>query len=433
MTGAASVVAAVSAIVPPGPVVVALGGGADSATAAWALVNRDGAHPVRALFVAHGWEGSPLLETAARRLAERLVIDIEVVSAPVPQEGSSAEDRARRAREEVCGRSLRPGEWLVTAHSRDDLGETVLANLLRGAGTTGLAGIPARRGRIVRPLLGFSRGDLRQIADELDLPYMDDPANHDRRYLRSRIRHELIPLLEAEYNPAVKEALARTAEHARLDDEALDRAASAVPIVADAGAMLLPIPVLATVPGAVAARAARRALRRFLNPYPGSAADVAAVLAVAAGVERRATLTADLIADSEGPHVAVYRPATAVPDPVRLAVPGTVHFGVHTVRVEPTHRAPWVRSGTSVLDAGAVGSEVVLRATATGERIEIRGGSKLVRDALAEAGVPVRLRSAWPLVVVGGKIVAVAGVRVAHWARPRGDDVIMISNERKRR
>lgn len=431
MTPAASIVAAVSTTVPPGPVVVALGGGADSAVAAWAVVNRDGANQVRALFVAHGWEGSAMLEAAARRLAAQLDFDIAVVPAPVPEEAPSAEDRARRAREAVSSRGLRPGEWLVTGHSRDDLVETVLANLLRGAGATGLAGVPARRGRIVRPLLGFSRRELKQVADELDLPYADDPANRDRRHLRSRIRHDLIPLLEAEYNPEVRSALARTAEHARLDDEALNRTALEVPVVADAGAFLLPIPVLATVPDAVAARAVRRALRRLLDPYPGSASDVAAVLAVAAGVERRANLTGDLIADREGPHVAIYRPTDTVPDPVRLEIPGTADFGVHTVRMEPSRRAAWVRRGTSAADSAAVGSEVVLRAAETGERIEIEGGSKPVRDALAEAGVPVRLRPAWPLVDVGGKIVAVAGVRVAQWARPRGDDVMMIGNERK--
>ena len=432
MTVPTSVVAAVAAAVPPGPVVVALGGGADSATAAWALVNRVPRGNVRAIFVAHGLEGSALLEAASRALAVRLEIDLDVIQAPVAEDAPSLEDRARRARQAAIERNLGSGEWIVTGHTMDDLAETVLANLLRGAGSAGLAGIPSRRGAIVRPLLGFSREELREVAEQEALPYAEDPANRDPRHLRSRLRHELIPLLESSYNPAIRTVLARTARHASQDEEALRVAADAVPIREDAGALLLPIPVLATVPRAVAGRAVRSALRRLLTPYPGVAADVDAVLDVAAGTVKRRSLSREILVAREDPHVAIYPPAGPDPDPVIMGVPGAVRFGVHIVRIEPAPLLLPGRRRTSLVDAATLGDRVVVRPAGEGERIDIRDGSKPVRDALAEGGVPERLRSAWPTVLVGGKIAAIAGIRVAAWARPRGGERLMLTNERER-
>ena len=432
MTVATSVVAAVTAAVPPGPVVVALGGGADSATAAWALVNRVPRGSVRAIFVAHGLEGSSLLEAASRALAGRLEIDLDVIQAPVAEDAPSLEDRARRARQAAIEQNVESGEWIVTGHTMDDLAETVLANLFRGAGSAGLAGIPSRRGAIVRPLLGFSREELREVAEEEALPYAEDPANRDPRHLRNRLRHELIPLLESRYNPAIRTILARTARHASRDEEALCAAAVAVPIREDAGALLLPIPVLATVPRAVAGRAVRSALRRLLTPYAGVAADVDAVLDVAAGTVKRRSLSKELLVAREDPYVAIYTPADSDPDPVVLEVPGTVRLGVHVVRIEPASLPLLGRHGTSLLDATMLGDRVVVGPAGEGERIEIQDGSKPVRDALAEGGVPERLRSAWPTVLVGGKIAAIAGIRVAAWARPRGGETLVLTNERER-
>lgn len=429
---ATSVVAAVSAAVPPGPVVVALGGGADSATAAWALVNRVPRGRVRAIFVAHGLEGSPRLEVASRALAGRLEIDLDVIQAPVAEDAPSLEDRARRARQAAIEQNVEPGEWIVTGHSMDDVAETVLANLFRGAGSAGLAGIPSRRGAIVRPLLGFSREELREVADQEDLPYAEDPANRDPRHLRSRLRHELIPLLESRYNPAIRTILARTARHASRDEEALRVAADAVPIREDAGALLLPIPVLATVPPAVAGRAVRSALRRLLTPYPGVAADVDAVLDVAAGTAKRRSLSRELLVAREDPYVAIYAPPPPDPDPVVMGVPGAVRFGAHLVRIEPASLPLPGRYGTLLVDAATLGDRVVVGPAGEGERIDIRDGSKPVRDALAEGGVPERLRSAWPTVLVGGKIAAIAGIRVAAWARPRGGETLVLTNERER-
>lgn len=112
-----------------------------------------------------------------------------------------------------------PVDRVALAHHRDDQAETVLLRLLRGAGTAGLAGMAPRRGRYVRPLLGLRRSDLERYAAEHALTWREDPTNASPRHLRNRVRHELLPLLEA-LRPGATATLARSATHA-AEDEAL--------------------------------------------------------------------------------------------------------------------------------------------------------------------------------------------------------------------
>jgi tRNA(Ile)-lysidine synthase len=104
--------------------------------------------------------------------------------------------------------------YLATAHTADDQAETILHRLVRGTGLVGLAGIPKSRVideavTVIRPLLGFSREEVRDYLRELGQDHRHDPSNWDRRYTRNRIRHELLPWLRDHYNPAVQNALLR--------------------------------------------------------------------------------------------------------------------------------------------------------------------------------------------------------------------------------
>ena len=135
---------------------------------------------------------------------------------------------------EHAARELRY-EWLIdlaleqhfdaiaTAHTRDDQAETVMMKFLRGAGTKGLAGIHAllqRDGvRIVRPLLETGRAQVEQYLTSLDQPWREDKTNRDPRFTRNRIRHELLPLLERDYNPNLRELLNEAAEVALAEED----------------------------------------------------------------------------------------------------------------------------------------------------------------------------------------------------------------------
>ncbi|HEX7067381.1 MAG TPA: tRNA lysidine(34) synthetase TilS [Candidatus Limnocylindria bacterium] len=148
--------------------------------------------------------------------AETRTTDVAVLARA---EGRSIEDAARHARYRFLEEAAPAGALIATAHTLDDLAETVLLNLMRGSGLTGVRGIPARRGRVVRPLLDERRARLRALLDAAGIGYRIDPSNEDPAHLRNRVRHELLPLLE-QLRPG---AVDRIGQFARLaaDDEAL--------------------------------------------------------------------------------------------------------------------------------------------------------------------------------------------------------------------
>ena len=140
----------------------------------------------------------------------------------------SVETAARKARyqfyEEV---STQIGATKVAlGHHQDDTAETVLMNLIRGSGSTGLKGItPVRDLRFIRPLAGFTRQQIETFLASKGLVPRQDSTNTDTRYLRNRIRHELIPRLESDYNPNIKVGLSRTADVLGAESEYLDTVA----------------------------------------------------------------------------------------------------------------------------------------------------------------------------------------------------------------
>jgi tRNA(Ile)-lysidine synthase len=100
---------------------------------------------------------------------------------------------------------------IVVAHHQDDQAETLLLRLLRGSGMQGLSAMRPRQGHVIRPLLDTARKDILQYLKERSLAYRIDQSNRDPRFLRNRIRHHLLPLLEKEYQPQVKRILSETA------------------------------------------------------------------------------------------------------------------------------------------------------------------------------------------------------------------------------
>lgn len=397
---------------PTGSFVVALSGGADSAVAAWLSTQVAGGLP-RAVFVHHGWPASDSMREAALAVAERLGIRCDVVRVGV----TTSEGDARRMRLAAL-ESAADGDAVVTGHNADDLAETAILNLARGAGPVGRAGIPRHRPPYVRPLLGFSRDDLRDVANQLGLPFADDPANFDQRP-RNVIRHEVMPRLEAVV-PGAPAGVARSAVLAAADEGLIDERSVAVRIIIERDAALIPAAALIMLPEPVATRIARRALRLLRPPYAGDHRQVAAVVQGAGGAAR--DIGDGLRVVREGPHVAIVDTARLGPAPAAttLTCPGEVDFDRHHLTAQKVDRAAVPRRGrsTAQLDAG-VADNLVVRNHVAGERIDIGGGHKLVADAMAEAGVPVRLRSTWPVVVVHGKIAWIAGVRPAAWARPQ--------------
>ena len=182
----------------------------------------------------HGLRAGSADEAAAvAAAAARLGLPVEVrrtdVASLAASEHRSLEDAGRQARyrflEEVADR-LGTGALIATAHTADDAAETMLLRLARGSGLRGVRGIPARRGRIVRPLLAARRGMLRAALDAAGIDYVIDPSNSDPGHARNRVRAELVPALERA-SPGAVEALLRFGRLAADDDDLLDSLAAA--------------------------------------------------------------------------------------------------------------------------------------------------------------------------------------------------------------
>lgn len=322
---------------PEGDLVVALSGGADSAVLAHLL--SAGAWPYRAIHVNHGFPDSPSLEKAAREMADKIGVDLEVVTIEVPA-GASAEGQARVARYGALLDQLQPGEWLLTAHTLDDQAETVLMNLLRGTGPTGLAGILPLSGRLARPLLGATRSETRELAGLAGLPYFDDPTNLDPAYRRNVVRLEVLPALSARFNPRLIEALARSATLVRSDDSYLQGEAESIPVLIRDSSVAIAVGDLIAVSRPVADRALRRGLALVRPPHSGTAAELDEIWAVALGEQRLVSLTGGVHVGVEGPLLVfgVRERSKLSSGPVDLEV-GTHSIGRFEVIVERVDRA----------------------------------------------------------------------------------------------
>jgi len=212
-------------IAPGTRVLAAVSGGSDSVALVHILRELADAREMQLAGVAHfnhqlrptADDDERFAAGVAAALDLAFVADRGDVAARARRERRSIEDAARAARHEFLERArLTTGADVVAlGHTRDDQAETVLMRLTRGAGPRGLAGMHPRNGSLVRPLLGCRREALRAWLAERRLPFVDDETNADVSIPRNRVRAELLPLLEARFNPGIVEVLADQAEIAR--------------------------------------------------------------------------------------------------------------------------------------------------------------------------------------------------------------------------
>lgn len=240
-------------------ILVAVSGGPDSTALLHVLARLRAKLGIE--LVAHGVDHGLRKEAAAElRLAEEVARSLNVPFATTKVElvpGSNLQARARAARLEAlrAAKEREGAQLIATAHHADDRAETVLMRLLRGSGPDGLAVLPPRSNDLVRPFVRARRADIIAHLRRHRLPYAEDPSNQDPRFLRTRVRHELLPQLEA-LSPRIVEHLCA---------------------LADALTAPSPAPVPATLFGKRLGRAHRKALEQALRtrnarariPLPG--------------------------------------------------------------------------------------------------------------------------------------------------------------------
>jgi tRNA(Ile)-lysidine synthase len=265
VTGPQPVVAAVrhavrgllSTLDPGARVLVACSGGADSLALADAVAFEAPKLAVQAgaVVVDHGLQaGSAEVAERASLQCRALGLDpVEVVRVSVDPARVGPEAAARTARYAALDEAAERlgAELVLLGHTRDDQAEQVLLGLARGSGARSLSGMPPRRGRYARPLLGLSRTQTAAACAASGLEAWEDPHNDDPAYARVRAR-SVMPALEAALGPGVPAALARTADRLREDADHLDGEASAAAEALGEGPW--DVAALAAVPRAVRTR-----------------------------------------------------------------------------------------------------------------------------------------------------------------------------------
>lgn len=414
-------------LLPPGvSVMVAYSGGADS-TCLLTLLHELG-YSLTAAHLHHG-ERDEADEEMARcaAYADQLGVPLVTGRADVPrmaQElGLSRETAGRQARQGFLEQAARQTGCAViaTGHTRDDQVETVLFHVARGTGLSGLAGIPARRGPYVRPLLWSTRAETREFCTERGLSFHDDPSNFDLNLSRARLRHRVLPELRHAH-PGADEAIVRLAELAGEEDRFLDGVAAGALERAEAplnGALAFLTQdcevafqreALAHLPTVLL----RRALRLAVGALGGQF------------TYHQCTLTAEQLASGEGETGSVTGEHGTVVvswDPKRvhlrqdlptapfrfgLTVPGDTtsdEFGWILTAFPadpPALEAPTApRAGLEVtVDASKVKGQLYFRSAEPGDRIAPVGmdGSRKLADLLSEAGLTAAARRRLPIV-----------------------------------
>jgi len=192
-------------VIPEKKYVIALSGGVDSAVLAL-LVSKQ-TNNVRSIFVNHNQVDSNNLEKAAEAVANSL--NLQHINISTDLEINASETKMREERYRVLFENISEDEILLFGHHGDDKIETFFINLLRGTRLKGLSSIPSESNNLERPLLNFSKKEIILLAQEYELPYLDDATNNDNKILRNWLRNDLVPQIKDKFDGDLNKKISR--------------------------------------------------------------------------------------------------------------------------------------------------------------------------------------------------------------------------------
>jgi len=421
----------------PGRVLVAVSGGPDSVALLDLLAEAAGEFDLD-LTVGHVDHGihpaSAVVAGRVRELAQSYRLAMLERRLALGSGATETIARAARYRALEAMRREAAADWILTAHHADDQAETVLMRLMRGSGPAGLAGMAARRGRVVRPLLPFRRAELARHVLMLEHSPWDDPANADPVHLRSWVRHRILPLLD-ERLPDVTNRLIQAAERARVDRAGWDGLLDLLPGLdyraesdgasvglkgleaANDNLLLCMIMALGRRSNfSVGIALARRVAGLVRTGRSGNQ--------VPLGSGRTAELSFDRLR-------LVHRPAAVDTTELRLA-------GDHGAADWANWRFSWqlvkapARQARVARTAWFEPSPLLVRACRVGEKLMPLGGRgrRLVVRCLQDARVPRSRRAEWPALVHDGAVVWIPTVcRSDHLVPRPGMEALRVDAE----
>jgi len=412
---------------------VAVSGGADSVCLLHVLRELAPRWNLRlsVLHLDHGLRGAESEEDAAfvGRLAAEFGLPfvfrhVDLAAAEDNLEQASREARLAFFEEAITSGSL---DRIAVGHTRSDQAETVLFRFLRGTGTAGLAGIrPVISTGLVRPLLAVDRAEVEQFLRERGIAWREDSSNRSFQFVRNRIRHDLLPALARDWNPAIVRTLSNTSDWALAEESyweaKIDRLA-AQHLETQNGFVLLRTGCLKDLPLAAARRLLRRAIEMVKGDLRGiDFAHIQAVMDLATDTEGHGRLQApdlDVMRSfdwlrfgrpiSNGLQTRNYRVPAPVPGKVR--VPGSDRL----LSLEIVEKAEGSETGdcvynmreTGEVDWERVSGPLDLRNWRPGDQYQPLGntGEEKIKTLFQQFRIPLWERRHWPVLTDGSCIV----------------------------
>lgn len=388
--------------------VVGVSGGADSI--ALLRVFRALEIPVTIAHLNHSLRGaeSDADEAFVREIAAEtglpMVAKTVDVKALAEKTGQSIEMAARQARHDFFREF--DDSIIALAHHADDQVETFFLKLARGAGTEGLSGMPYFQKleglELIRPMLDIPREEILQWLKENNFKWREDSTNSDEAFLRNKVRHTILPILESELNPNIRETVLRTMEILRAENEWMDE-------MAETGTSLA---------------AKRRSIRKWLFDEGAEEVGFDAVERILKGMEK-----------AEGSSIAELNESQRVVIEYGNPRFEDDHFQTSDIswNLSVSDSVGWLRDDSKIGDSSAeasicaqklAGRAIDVRMVRAGDRISPLGmkGSRKLQDILTDLKTPKAQRNRVPVVVCEGEIVWVPGYRIAQGWQVEGSN-----------
>jgi tRNA(Ile)-lysidine synthase len=367
------------------------------------------------------------------RMADRLGLPCLVEKAGLSGISGNKQAAAREARYAFFERAAEKlsADKIAVGHTADDQAETCLMRVIRGSGVRGGSGIPPVRGastrfmtRIIRPLIEATRDDVQGYLDSNGIESVTDPTNKKTIYHRNAVRLELMPLLRR-YNPGVVEALSRSAEILRAEDEYLSGLTEELMpgLLAEeqAGRLALRLDAFMGLPEAMKRRVIRRAVELIKGDLVslGYGHVLDAVRSVASGSTGRGhDLPGGVRVERSYDMLLVYRPDEPGGFSAQLPVPGSVLVEAAGITVGsrilgPDEPAPPADGSSALFDMGRLNLPLTVRGRRPGDFFHPLGmsGRKKLQDYFTDIKLPRQARVCAPILDTGGDVAWVMGLR----------------------
>jgi len=425
-------------------VIASVSGGADSTCLAHLLlaarerlgVTLEVAHFNHQLRGRQSERDAATVEALARRLGLRFHLGLGDAFTAQMRRSASVQELARDMRLGfLLGLARRRRAIVALGHTGDDQSETMVMRFLAGAGPAGLGGIPpaSHGGRLVHPLLFARRAAIESWLAARGLPWRTDSTNRTRRYLRNRLRLDLLPVLAREYNPRIVERLCALAEMLRRDADFIETHSARLLEAAAAGSQRYAFTheLLAATHPAVLSRTLLLALRAVARPPADfSSRHVEALMTPGTGA-RSWDLPGGVSCRCDGAGLILARSTAAarqaIQQPTTLRLPGRVALSsgdtvTASVRTRPSGFDPRTFGADPfrvALDLHSLNPPLAIRSRLPGDRFRPLGlpADKKLKELFIEAKIPANQRAGVPLVCDRDGIVWVAGLRPAERCR----------------